>query len=568
MIRRVGSRRGLVLLAVLVIVALGAFVGAGLLTTAGAEAAGTAYSVRRVQARALAWSGVQAVAAELAAQRDELLNGEAPRLGERHELFRDDSGRTGVVRLLAVADGARWASEAGKLDLNAAPAEMLAKLPGVGEDLARRIAAAREERAFASVEDLLRVEGVTPALLDPAGGEELAPAFDAPGSDGAGAGAESAADWLPPDERGLAQFVTVFAFDPNVQAGLGENAEAAGRVRFPVWAMDPDDDELAALIGRRFDARPVSALRQAMRESERAEEWERLFLGAALPAPGTAEGADRREATEPAAALLDWLTVERDLYRLGRVDVNAAPAEVLACIPGIDADAAAQIVSLRERVQAEARRTPLWPYIEGVLTREEMATAARFLTTRSMQWRVRLEAGFLPGSGEVMAAPEAEEARSGAEAALLDRGAAEHEDRLLDAVTLEVVIDVAGPRPRIASMRDVTLLPLVRRVRAERAAAAPEADERWALAAEPEAEPLAGVDEDGGAGRGGVEPRRPDERRGATGPGGADAGEETEQRPAPVRRDPGMVDRRSGRWTARPRATGGASPERTEGRND
>ena len=53
------------------------------------------------------------------------------------------------------------------VDLNRASAQELARIPGVGPALARRIVAAREaEGPFAAVDDLRRVRGVSPGRLE------------------------------------------------------------------------------------------------------------------------------------------------------------------------------------------------------------------------------------------------------------------------------------------------------------------------------------------------------------------------------------------------------------------
>lgn len=55
----------------------------------------------------------------------------------------------------------------GKLNLNAATASQLQELPGVGEVLAQRIVTYRDEHGpFASVDDLVNVEGIGPSLLE------------------------------------------------------------------------------------------------------------------------------------------------------------------------------------------------------------------------------------------------------------------------------------------------------------------------------------------------------------------------------------------------------------------
>ena len=53
------------------------------------------------------------------------------------------------------------------LDLNTAPAEELAKLPGIGEALAERIVSYREEHGpFETVDELDEVSGIGPGILE------------------------------------------------------------------------------------------------------------------------------------------------------------------------------------------------------------------------------------------------------------------------------------------------------------------------------------------------------------------------------------------------------------------
>ena len=57
--------------------------------------------------------------------------------------------------------GASAGEAAGPVDLNAASAEQLVEVPGIGESLARRIVEFREKNgAFQSVDDLLKIQGI------------------------------------------------------------------------------------------------------------------------------------------------------------------------------------------------------------------------------------------------------------------------------------------------------------------------------------------------------------------------------------------------------------------------
>jgi hypothetical protein len=55
---------------------------------------------------------------------------------------------------------------AGGINLNTATQEEIEALPGIGKSLAERIIAARADRAFVGVDDLLRIKGVTPKLIN------------------------------------------------------------------------------------------------------------------------------------------------------------------------------------------------------------------------------------------------------------------------------------------------------------------------------------------------------------------------------------------------------------------
>lgn len=83
--------------------------------------------------------------------------------------FHDQGARAdGVVVETAVAVAPEELTpDFSPLDLNTAPAEELATLPGIGETLAGRIVAYRDTHgAFACVEDLMNVSGIGQGKLD------------------------------------------------------------------------------------------------------------------------------------------------------------------------------------------------------------------------------------------------------------------------------------------------------------------------------------------------------------------------------------------------------------------
>jgi competence protein ComEA len=114
------------------------------------------------------------------------------------------------------------------LDLNHADVEQIARLPGMGLALARRIVAAREQRGeFGSADDLRGVLGLGPKKI--AALRELVMV-------GAGAGAPDAGR-APPEQRGRASSASA-----NGAAATDEGARGAA-VRSAVTARETADGE-------------------------------------------------------------------------------------------------------------------------------------------------------------------------------------------------------------------------------------------------------------------------------------------------------------------------------------
>ncbi len=436
------NRTGSALLGVLVLITIGSLVGTTILLGVDAQRQSSSTSMRQDQARALAWSGVLATMSELGEQREDLIGGLRPELTDEWILFVDDFGREGVVRLLALdAEGLEFAqSECSKLDINHVTAEMLAGLDVIDETLAQAIV---DARPFTSVVELLGVEGITPALLygeaeDHAGDFASFTSFDQEG--------EAAAESLYAlDGTRLIDLLTVYSFEPNVQASV-DDEEYRGKLRlnFDVeWS-----DELAAAVGDRFGDDSVPFVQQ-------------LFDN------GTSFATDSDvcrvvERIAPTdydtwAVALDALTTSDDEFRLGRIDLNAASAAVLACVPGIDADAAERLVAMREVLDEFERQSVVWPLRQGVLDNAQFTEAADWLSTRSLQYRVRIEAGWrqtrIDDTFDI----------GGPSVSL----ASSSEERLEHRRVVEAVIDVASSRPRVAYLRDVTMIGVARAVASE-----------------------------------------------------------------------------------------------------
>lgn len=495
--RGTSIRRGTILLAVMLVITLSALAATTAMYLGEASGEGSRMSLKRTRSRAMAWSGVQAVMAELADQRDKLLDGENPLITTQWQLF-EEAGRRGVVRLIALAkdDTAQeqWIlSEATRLDLNSATADMLLKIPGITKELAAAIVAARQQ-GFSSIDELVRVPGMKPELL---WGETEHAVTNAEPSAAPGGTLDS--------------FLTVFAFDPNVQAGIDPAApDLRGKLRLNL--NTPWSESLETALKDRFGA-------------DAAANAKKLFdKGASFKTLKDLCGVFQQERLPTATwpTLLDSFTNSPDPFIGGRVDINRAPAAVLAAIPGFTPEAADEVVKVRQSLDAAARRTIMWPVTQGILKEDKFMEAVDYLTTRSMQWRVRVEVGMMES-----------ESSSAREPAL--------EDRLV----LEAVIDVASERPRVAYLRDVTLLDSARVMNRDLSV---QAERRPAVVADntaPEPEtPPAKLDTDAGLKLSGV----------------LDFG--SEEPPAPVAVPPAEppavapapaegVDRRIGRWTSR-----------------
>jgi DNA uptake protein ComE-like DNA-binding protein len=405
-------KRGSILLAVMVVLTLAALVGTTVLYRADAQRGSAATAMERAQLRALVWSGVQGAMAELAGQRGELMDGAAPHLTASWDLY---TGTTrGNIRLTPMGSGGELAvSEGGKVDANIADAAMLGRLEGVGETLAGKIAGARGA-GFGSPEELASVEGLSAETLF----GEAGPAPD-----------QSKPESAPSESEGapaLLSMLTVFSFDPNTTIGIGASASGDELARLNVsggWT-----DGLEADLKDRVSAAAAASLQIVLKVSKPAKDSDLVagLIQAKVPEDQWGE-------------ILGGVTTSDDAYRRGRIDLNTASAAVLASVPGIDRPAADKIVEARARIDATSKKLVTWPLKEGILKEAQFQSAADWITTRSLQWRIRVEAR--------LERVEQSTTSSRDEEAAVPPG-----------MVWEAVIDVSGTRPRVAYLRDVTYL--------------------------------------------------------------------------------------------------------------
>ena len=409
---RCNDDRGFTLIAVLVIMGSALLVGTSLLFMAQSEAAGSASAAGAAQSRALAWSGIQAVMSTLNDQRQQILDGEVPAVADEYVVYETDT-RLGVVRLLPVGpDGARSVPEAGKLDLNMVDAQMLAQTELIEPDLAEAVIEFRDRRlggSFQSVAELLRVEGITPELLyGPI--DDLTVMDEASGELVQDSVSSGAFEDVP---RGLADIVTVYSFEPALQRN--------GRLRINLnteWS-----EELGRRVEERFGREVRDVLRRIMVEEGRTFDSEAVLFDVLR---------FYNVAPDDWVEIVDTFTAESGEFHFGRLDINTAPYEALVALPGLGPDEAAAIVQMRDGLSADDRATIVWLAIEGIVQPEAYDELAGRITTRCWTYRLRLVAGELD--------PD------------------EPDGPLTNPVIYEVVIDLSAPRPRVAYLRDITLL--------------------------------------------------------------------------------------------------------------
>jgi len=441
-------RAGMVLVAVLVVTALAALVAAALMFRARAELAASAASVRGEQAAAVALSGLNYTMAVLKQHHGDIeIWYDNPDLFQNREVARHGAD-TWYFAVYAAdpedEDRVRYGvvDEGGKIHVNTASEETLAGLERLeadrldclldyrDRDSDARAGGAEQEYydrlphpyiipngPLSTIEELLMVKGFTGDLVY---GEDanLNGRLDPNEDDGL--------DRLPRDNRdgrldpGLRDLLTVYSAVPNV------DRDGHRRIDINQGRLPEDlaiSDETRRLIGvylaegHRFK-HPAEVVGLRFQAKKQHKDYPDVQPGTWL---------EEHLAAGDLAVLLDRTTADTKRRLVGLVNLNTARAEVLAAMPGLDASRARQIVDVRSGLSAETKSTIAWLYEQGVLEPDVFKEVAPHLAARSYQFSVRC-VGF---------------------------GVPCRRYRVLEAV-----VDLAGSRPRLAYVRDVTRLGL------------------------------------------------------------------------------------------------------------
>ncbi len=235
-------------------------------------------------------------------------------------------------------------------------------------------------------------------------------------------------DRFPPDDRdgalnrGLYGLATVWSVEPNVdrfgEARIDLNSSPDQLAQEGLSQPLVDLLRVYRAEGNRLE-HPADLLEMEYRVQRQHREFPDLRQGDVLVA---------EVQPEDLVILMDRTTTAPNQRTVaGLVNVNTAPVAVLAALPGIDENLARQIADVRTGLDAEVRSTTAWLYTSGVMDAAEFRAAAPRLTARSYQYRVRcIGFGLVCGQYRIV----------------------------------EGVIDLAGSRPRLTYLRDLTRLGL------------------------------------------------------------------------------------------------------------
>jgi DNA uptake protein ComE-like DNA-binding protein len=443
-------RRGSLLLVVSFLIVVSALMAFAIAMRVQDDGAMARLRGRDDQLRAVAWSGVRVVLSQAQSQRAELLAGADLTLPETATIYEDSLlGERGVVRFepIGIVAGENAprpiaAAQAACLDLNLADASQLERM-GVDSATAGALLSKRPAKGYVLPEDspVLRAAAsrTSSGSVTRASGSGLAaaPAADDPTRSG-----ESALQ---------AEWFTTTSWESREPAVKAASSSGAGLTRRLLLGRGLTDEQRKQLEGV-CSAELVAKLAPLLTDAA----WKGKRLGDAVRALAAA-GATPRQV----GVALALIAVEDEPFPKGRIDLLRASAPVLATLPGIDLALAERLVAARGSLDAASKADLAWPWGQDLLKLEEFAAIADRITNRSLQWRVRLTCATEP----VSFAPAPSATRAANEGAESTSSPSIRPNEL----TVEAIIDVAGPTARVVCMYETTWLALAGRVESDRA---------------------------------------------------------------------------------------------------
>ena len=272
--------------------------------------------------------------------------------------------------------------EASKLNLNTATQTMLMGLPGMTTDLASAIITWRSSTSssgtasggtitttstiknarFETPEELALVSGTDMTLLFgqdtnlnhviDSNEQNISTTFTTGNTDNR-------------INSGLLEYLTVFSREPNVTT--------SGSARLNVTQLPsspaPPSPALTTLLTNTFDASRAREIEQKLRTAGRMTSVLQFYIRSGM--------------TESEFGKISGsITAKSGAFVIGLVNVNTASATVLACIPGIDADKASQLVAART-TQSTPPESLAW--VVPILGEASAIQAGPYLTANSYQ---------------------------------------------------------------------------------------------------------------------------------------------------------------------------------------
>jgi len=391
-----GSRRGVALVMVLWLMTILCALALQISFLCRLRLQATRNSADAVRALFLARAGVERAMADLQGTRDAPETAEDLREsterpyhdielgGGSYTLLADPRDSLGDEHEYGISD------EAARVNVNTADAAMLRGVPGIDADLAADILLLRKENGpILEVGDLLLIEALDPLVLY--GEDQNQNGLLDPNEDD---GEES---W-PPDngdeelDRGLAGCITCCSAARNITA-TGEkrvniNSSSADEILKNVPGVSKQqadsivehrNKQKFASIAHLLDVMLVAKVEKKASDEEAKSGEERKEE---TPEAGSTEGPpDSATPAEPGAeedkpkgeqetetrttgkkafdveafkSIADSLTISDDEVLKGIININTAPQEVLACLPGVDETLAAQIIARRRAAGFES----------------------------------------------------------------------------------------------------------------------------------------------------------------------------------------------------------------------